>query len=296
MKLMVVDTVGGNRFSDEYQSLLPGIKLRGLELKDDGECHEHGYQVGYLGGCLLPLIEGNHEIVYVRIFDGKGRPVKGSNEWLLDVIESEKPDAVNHSWGQFDGDDRLGDLWGQKAWTKWAERYAAILRDNEITSFSAAGNSDASAPGQPELDEDVDYPWKLIPFINNIIASHQRSGVPSYFSGDGRGVQCAFWADRIFAPLNSGEFVITSGTSFASPKAMAVWSYYVQTYGAWRPFVIDNAAKNDWKGNLPHPKWGYGSLEHTFQKPYQELPIFALPTALNINTEIEVFETLQVKV
>ncbi len=124
MKLMVVDTVGGNRFSDEYQALLPGIKLRGLELRDDGECHEHGYQVGYLGGCLLPLIEGDHEIVYVRIFDGQGNPVKGSNEWLLDVIESEKPDAVNHSWGQFDGDDRLVELWGKKAWTRWAERYA----------------------------------------------------------------------------------------------------------------------------------------------------------------------------
>lgn len=272
MKVMIIDTVGGNRFSSAYKAYFPNINLRGLEMRNMGPCQAHGYQCGYYAGVLLNAIPGKHEIVYVRNFDGRGSWIRGCEQWMLEVIEKEAPDYINRSWGQDDGDDVVSDMVAAGGWRRWVEQFLALQKTHGFVDFAAAGNGDFN-----DLDNDISYPQRLMSGVTNIIASHRQDGVPSTFSGDGPGVQCAMWGEDILLNDN-GSWGIGSGTSFSCPKALGLCAALGLNTADWRKYVVNNTTKPEgWEGKLPHPKWGFGSLEYRYQERLAMLDDHLLP-------------------
>lgn len=266
MKIMVVDTVGGNRFSDTFKAYFPNAHLRGLEMQDDGACHPHGYQCGYYAGVLTALLPEKAEIVFVRIFDGKGLPVKDINQWLIDTIQKEKPDYLSHSWGQADNDSRFGETVGNVMWGNFSEVYKKVCASFGGTSFFAAGNDDRN-----DLDMDIDYPQRLMNQDVAIIGSHNRAGIPSVFSGDGH-VMCSMWGENV-ALLSNDQWHRGSGTSFACPKAAGLAAYLGFDLRTFREYAEICASRpDDYSGLIPNVKWGYGSLEHKYQEYLARLP------------------------
>lgn len=272
MKVMVIDTVGGNRFSSAYKAYFPNINLRGLEMHDMGPCQAHGYQCGYYAGVLLNTIPGKHEIVYVRNFDGDGNWISGCEQWMLEMIEREAPDYITRSWGQDDGDSAFGDKVASSGWKQWVMYFRALQKKHGFVDFGAAGNGDFN-----DLDNDISYPQRLMTDITNVIGSHRKDGIPSTFSGDGVGVQCVLWGEDILLNDN-GKWGIGSGTSFSCPKAAGLCAALGLNSDEWRKYVVNNTTKpEDWKGKLPHPKWGFGSLEYRYQEYLARLDEHLLP-------------------
>lgn len=277
VKVLVIDTVGGDRFSQAFRSYFPGMTLRGLEMNDDGACQPHGYQCGYYAGVLLNHIAGPHEIVFARIFDGNGVWIPESENWMLEVIEREKPDIVTRSWGQDDADSPLWARAGDMYWGRWVREYEHLQKLIGFVDFGAAGNDDHNDP-----DNDTSFPQRIME-VANVIGSHNRQGIPSVFSGDGPAVQCVFWGENI--ALNSnGVWERGSGTSFACPKAAGLCAFLGLNTDNWRDMVKLRATRPDgWTGDLPHVKWGWGSLEHLYQAELQKLPAHLQPPALIVN-------------
>lgn len=264
---MVVDTVGGDRFSKSYKDYFPKASLRGLELRNDGDCHSHGYQCGYYAGVLTALLNEPSEIVFVRIFDGNGAPVPMSNEWVLDVILRERPDYITNSWGQADLDHKWGDIVGETTWKQWVKEYKRICDSIGAVSFFAAGNDDVN-----DSDIDVDFPQRLMPDDVAIIGSHNRAGIPSQFSGDGHGVLFTMWGENV-ALLSNDQWHRGSGTSFSCPKACGLAAYLGLNLSTLKHYAADCASRpDDYQGLIPNVKWGWGSLEHKYQEYLARLP------------------------
>ena len=265
MKVLVIDTVGGDRFSASFQSYFPAMRIRGLEMKDDGACQPHGYQCGYYAGVLLNLRPGPHEIVFARIFDGNGVWIPQSEDWMLEIIEKERPDIVTRSWGQDDADSPFWVRAGDMYWSSWVKKYEALQKSIGFVDFGAAGNDDKNDP-----DNDTSFPQRSMT-VANVIGSHNRAGIPSVWSGDGPAVQCVMWGENI--ALNSnGNWERGSGTSFACPKAAGLCAYLGLSTDNWREMVkVQSVRPIAWDGPVPHVKWGYGSIEHLYQAQLQKL-------------------------
>lgn len=170
--------------------------------------------------------------------------------------------------------------------------------------FGAGGNSDEN-----DRDEDVDYPQRIMPF-SNVIGSHNKRGKPSFFSGDGKKIQCCLVGERVWVH-GPGGWVLVSGTSFSSPKASGVCAYELdvpvlnRSWGAadmdmlsdedltnawrgwvdrfedaigktgkeeaWNNFVLQHAeVPEGWSKGERHDKWGRGSLEEQWQSHVRE--------------------------
>lgn len=271
MKVMIIDTVG-TQFPDYFKAYFPNVKIRGYDLTSQKATHPHGWQCGYYATVLLNLLPGTHEAVYVRIFDAAGRPIPNSNNWMLEVIEHERPDIISNSWGQSDFDARFGDHVANMTWRAWVAKYEQLTAGTG--SFFAAGNSDQNDP-----DPDVDYPGALAK-NSCIIGAHRRNGIPSEFSGDGHQVLCSFWAQNV--QLLSGEgWERGSGTSFACPKAAGLAAYLQLNSADFKAYAIAHASKPDYYvGQLPNVKWGWGSLEHKYQEKLSMLRADLLPPRL----------------
>lgn len=278
MKIMIIDTVGGNRFSDHYREYFPNATIRGIEKKDDGDCHPHGYQCGYYAGVLTALAKEPCELVFIRIFDQRGVPVKDSNEWMLDVIYKERPHYISCSWGQSDADSKWGDRIGSITWGNWTTIFVNIIEEIGATAFFAAGNDDVN-----DSDDDVDYPQRLMSDHVCIIGSHNKSGKPSVFSGDGKEVLVTMWGENVKL-LSDVKWDVGSGTSFSCPKACGLASSLGLTATGFRKFAHEKAMRPlGWTGTLPHPKWGEGSLEYALQNKLLELPADLRPPTTNRN-------------
>ena len=276
MKVMVIDTVGGERFSNRYRAMLPGITLIGHEMEDYGPCQEHGYQCGYYAGVLLTAIPGAHELHFVRCFDDDGRHIPYSESYMLHVIEDVRPDIITRSWGQHDGDIDWANTAARNAWAGWSAKYRELQRRLGFIDFGASGNDDGesshSAADNGDLDNDIAYPQRLMPGVSNVIGSMRRDGVPSRFSGDGIGVQCVMWGENVALLNHDGQWARGSGTSFACPKAAGLCAALraenpAFDHAAWCGYVLKHATQpENWTGWIPHPKWGYGSLEYRYQE------------------------------
>jgi len=280
MKIMVIDTVGGDRFSDGYKKYFPNAILRGIEMKDDGPCHPHGYQCGYYAGVLTGLLSEKCEIVFVRIFDGKSKIIPNAENWVLEVVEKEKPDYISNSWGQTDFDSWIGEVGGQVVWQEWATKYRELTR-GKVVSFFAAGNTDKN-----DKDIDIDFPQRMIPYTACIIGSHNRAGIPSKFSGDGQGVLCTFWGENV-ALLSGDQWHRGSGTSFACPKAAGLCAFLGLTNEKFRTYATLNCSiPDDYQGLIPSVKWGLGSLEHKYQEYLARLPEELQPPFMRSNIKV----------
>jgi hypothetical protein len=267
LKVIVLDSAS-KFIADEYRAMLPqGITVRGYDSTNEERVHPHGYQVGYYATHLLNLVPGEHELVFIRIFDGNARPIAGSNEFALDILEQEcKPNkdgkwpVICNSWGADDGDipgmeRRLGGHW-----ERWARKFQEITKSAAV--FSAAGNDDHN-----DADNDVSYPWRILTGSAIIVGSHDRAGVPSVFSGDGSGVFLSMWGQAIPLLDHQGIWSVGSGTSFAAPKAAGLCAYMGMDGLNFRDYVRSHATKPDrYSGYLPHLKWGWGSMEYRYQE------------------------------
>lgn len=272
MKVLVIDSTGLSDVTPKYRSYFgPNIKLIGHEpSKYYGQVAsgEHGYQCGYYAGVLLNLLEGEHEIHFARIFDQNSEWIEGSEDFILDTVQSANADVINCSWGMDDGDTRRGEEYGQRAWSDWAIKFRQIISEKKAAVFFASGNDDKN-----DVDDDVSFPQRLLPGQVNIVGSHTRSGKPSVFSGDGVGVQLTMWGEDVALLSKEGRWERGSGTSFSSPKAAGLCAYLGLDYFHWRKYVLAHATRPDnFSGFLPHPKWGQGSLEYRYQELLSELP------------------------
>jgi len=272
MQLIIVDS-GDGSCSAEYMAMLPeGITVRGHSLIKEEKQHPHGYQCGYYATHLLHG-RRNLELVFVRIFDGEARPIHNSNEWLLEVLQEEcKPDAsgswpvINMSWGADDQDNSLIDRQLGAYWGRWGMKFASVIGSSSV--FCAAGNDDHN-----DADDDLSYPWRLVPHTCIVTGSHRRDGVPSVFSGDGKGVFLTMWGERLPLLDQLGFWSVGSGTSFASPKAAGLCAYLKLGLLEFKDYVKSHATKPDqYSGYLPHNKWGYGSLEYRYQEASSTMP------------------------
>ena len=272
MKVLVIDSTGLSDCSDRYRKFWrEGITLVGHEPAKSWAkvpSGAHGYQCGYYAGILLNLIEGEHEIHFARIFDQHGGWIKDSENFILDVIHDTKCDIITNSWGQDDGDIDWQEASARRGWASWAARFRMLMNEHKSTVFFASGNDD-----QNDADDDVAFPQRLIPEYVNIIGSHNRSGKPSVFSGDGKGVHVTMWGERVMLLNQDAYWELGSGTSFACPKAAGLCAYLGLDHFSWRKYVLGHSTRPDkWSGFIPHPKWGYGSLEYRYQEVLSELP------------------------
>lgn len=277
MKILITDSTGLSDVSDKYRSFFnSNIKLIGHEPSKSFvglPSGEHGYQCGYYAGALLNLVKGDHEIHFLRIFDSKNNWINGSENFILDVINDVEPDIVSNSWGMDDGDSAWGEKQGRKAWSLWSSQYEKLFREKQFVSFFAAGNDDKN-----DLDEDISFPQRLISDFTCVVGSHNKSGIPSRFSGDGFGVMVSMWGENVSLLNKYGKWERGSGTSFSCPKAAGLCAYLGLDFFTWKNFVLNNAQKpENWVGQLPHPKWGWGSLEYAYQKFLAKLPIVQQP-------------------
>jgi len=270
MKVLVIDTVGNEGFYEGYTKYFPGVKITGHEPKRGlGMPHPHGFQCGYYAGVLLSLLPADQtrELCFARIFDADAMALEGSMDWLLEVIRESRPDVISRSWGLWDSDNPRGDMTGRVAYGAWTEKYRALQPELGFVDFGAAGNSDEN-----DSDVDLDYPQQLMPDVCNIIGSAARGGKPSRFSGDGPGLQCLFWGQDV-PLLTNGFWQRGSGTSFATPKAAGLCAALGLDHARWRALVAAEAARPPtWTGPIPHPKWGWGNMEHAYQTMLARLP------------------------
>ena len=272
MKVIIVDS-GDGSCSDEYMQMLPeGITVRGHSLIKEERQHPHGYQCGYYATHLLHG-RSNIELVFIRIFDQDARPIHNSNEWLLEVLADEcKPDnkgcwpIINMSWGAHDQDNALIDRKLGAYWGRWGMKFSNVIGGSAV--FCAAGNDDRN-----DIDDDLAYPWRLIPHTCLVTGSHRRDGVPSVFSGDGKGVFLTMWGERLPLLDHDGFWAVGSGTSFSSPKAAGLCAYLKLDALGFRDYTRAHATRPDsYDGYMPHNKWGWGSLEYRYQEASSTIP------------------------
>lgn len=272
IRLMVVDSVGGQRFSDRYRNYFARVTLEGYEPDDYGKCSPHGYQVGYWAGALLSLYPGKASITYVRVFDGQSRWIPASSEYVLRMIREKRPTHVTGSWGQWDGDTRMGEFNISSGWRDWSDRYRELQQEIGFITAAAAGNHDRN-----DEDDDVNGPWRLLTDCVTIIGSARRDGVPSVWSGDGH-VDAVAWGEQV-PLLGYNTWGWGSGTSFAAPAALSLcMAEGIFELAAWRSYIAENTTvPRGYRGLIPHRKWGQGNLTHRLMEHRSMLPEQLLP-------------------
>lgn len=274
MKIAIIDTQGPGGITPAYRARLPGVAISGVEPESVAgtPCHAHGAMCGWLAA--LPLVDAAvdcAELVFIRCFDSHARWIAGCDRWLIETLHDLGVDYVSRSWGAWDGDDPILRQLARASFAQFAHDYAPMIGPGGIVDFGAAGNDDAN-----DADEDVAYPQAAMPTCN-VIGAHDRRGVPCRWSGDGRGVLCTMWADRIWSPDASGAWHLWSGTSAATPKACGVAAAHGFDLHAFRRHVETWAERPIGYDALPHPKWGWGSMENAWQALIAKLPASILP-------------------
>lgn len=275
MKILIIDTQG-ELISDAYRAMLPGILLRGIEAPSTRgtPCHPHGSFCGWL--CGIPIIGAgvqDVELIFVRIFDQNANAIEEAHQLILDAIEEEVPDYISCSWGAWDGDNPLTEQTMPELFADLLPEYTRLKEEIGFVDFWAAGNDDAN-----DADNDIDFPQRKIPGAF-IVGAAAKSGVPMVWSGDGYGVSCVMWGDRVYSPDQAGRWTLWSGTSAATPKlcgaaAARIWSASQLNDALVK---LDPTCRPSGQWELPHPKWGFGNAELYWQKFAQLVPPGLLP-------------------
>jgi hypothetical protein len=275
VKIMVIDSQGP-ALGNEYRALLHQVEMRGIEPPElrGKPCHPHGAFCGYLAA--LPLIGAGvkAEIIFLRVFDQDARWA-ATNEFILGAISREEPDYISRSWGAWDGDSMLGRLNAETAFEDFLKPYEQLQKRIGFLDFGAAGNNDEN-----DEDNDVDCPQRLMAGCYIIGACH-RNGIPTKWSGDGAGVMCVMWADRVYSPAQAGRWTLWSGTSAATPKACGAAAAMNFERLSFFDAVqnLPESCRPIGNHKLPHPKFGWGCAEDLWQRYVARLPASVLPPA-----------------
>lgn len=265
MKILIPDTQG-SALSPAYRALLPNIRMRGIDHPDLVSTSPHGAWCGWLAGAPLQARGVDAEIVFLQILGDNGT----APNWvdlLLDTIAREKPDVVSCSWGAWDQDDELVDMWMDFSYRPYVTRLLELKKELGFIIVCAAGNNDSN-----DSDPDTAYPQRLMGDNAWIIGATDVHGVPTPWSADGR-VHAVMVGSKCISPSPDGSWQLWQGTSAACPKfagmiAAMGWSddeiLSALQIGAEHPAAFAE--------RRPHTKWGYGSMELGWQNLVADLP------------------------
>jgi hypothetical protein len=273
MKILIPDTLG-SRISPAYRALLPDITFRGIDHPEVVGDNQHGAWCGWLAGAPLQARGIKAEIVFLQILSTNGT-VRNWADLLLDTIEREQPDVVSCSWGAWDGDDDLSEIFLRASFSRYVDRLLELKAKRNFILVCASGNDD-------NYDEDMDvaYPQKLMPDNAWIIGATDPYGVPMPWSGDGF-VDAVMIGSKCASPGNDGNWELWQGTSAACPKFAGM----VAAMG-WSDEEILSAIQTgaqcpaEWAESRPHTKWGWGSMEFAWQNLVADLPEALKPPLL----------------
>jgi len=261
MKILIPDTQG-SRLSDRYRKLLPNVTFRGIDHADlEGvDVNPHGAWCGWLAGAPLQALGGNHEIVFLQILGPNG-PVENWPDLICETIKAEKPDVVSCSWGAWDQDDKMREIFYVVGYDRYVKNLLKLKAEMGFVLVCASGNDD-------DNDEDIDlvYPQIMMPEQAWIIGATDPYGVPTPWSADGY-VDAMMIGDRCMSPDQDGRWHLWKGTSAACPKFAGM----VAANG-WDDVAIRASLETlaeypaDFEGQRPHAKWGWGSMEWGWQE------------------------------
>lgn len=273
MRILIPDTQG-EEISPEYRALLPGLEIRGRDYPGANAIyHDHGAWCGYLAG--LPLVAAIREgmisdpveLIFVQIFDRFGKMLPDASDWLLMVIDEERPDYISTSSGAWDGDDYFQDQLQRAVWSEFALAYANRIRSYDMLAGFSAGNNDEN-----DVDADTAYPQVLFQDDCLIVGSRNVQGTPSKFSGDGA-VDYMMVGEYVFSPNMKGEWTRWRGTSAACPKLVGLAAAHQLSRSNFNTWANKRTSTPDGTGlSLPHPKWGWGDLEEQWQQLVTAVP------------------------
>lgn len=282
MKILIPDTLG-SRISQKYRDLLPNLTIRGIDHPDIIGDNPHGAWCGWLAGAPLQALGGHHELVFLQMLSSAGT-VENWADLICETIAAEKPDVVSCSWGAWDMDDRLREIFYTVGYDRYLKNLLKLKEELGFVLVGAAGNDD-------DNDEDVDtvFPQRMIPQHMWIVGATDVYGVPLPWSADGF-VHTVMIGSKCMSPGNDGKWDLWQGTSAACPKFAGVvaamgWND-AQITAALREYAEHPA---ELAANRPHTKWGWGSLEHAWQNLVAVLPQkLRPPRAINLlNTAFE---------
>ena len=259
--LVIMDSQGPDGLGADYRAAVPNCAIEGYEpARVAGHpCAPHGSQVAHLAGLIQ--VEPTR-LVFLRIFDGPDAvAIPGGPAWALDQLERldlPRGTVICRSWGAAPGVDFSAAM-GALLYRDFVRRYTTLLDRNGWVDFGAAGNSDNNDPR-----DDIVYPQALMTERSNIIGSSDRAGRPSVFSGDGEGLQCLMWGERIMLRSYRG-WATGSGTSFAAPKAAGACCALGLSDADWKRRIY-HSPPDGWSEDEPwHRKYGWGNREHLWQ-------------------------------
>jgi subtilisin family serine protease len=263
MKILIPDTLGST-ISPAYRALLPSIAFRGIDHPEIVGDHPHGAWCGWLCGAPLQAAGVEDvEIVFLQLLSADGA-APDFQERLLETIEAERPDYISMSWGSWDRQDELTRAFLSMRWSRYAERFAALRADIGFTAFAAAGNDDRNNAGH-----DVAYPQAMQTDDVWVIGSTNARGIPSEFSGDGP-VDAVAIGEQCLSPDQAGAWHLWRGTSAACPKVCGAMAAVGIRHNDMPAVLLE--AEHPGTYTRPHPKWGWGSLEESWQSTVAALP------------------------
>ena len=264
-RIVIIDTVGS------VESLVPAFRAHFPFVSEWA-----GYEADYLAGepchphgamccekALQPLFDvGPVKVYFLRVFDANG-VFSLSDDEILSVLGSWADEDtsriyVNCSWGMY-----VGGRDSNRDWFTQAEKWRDFLRKHTNVVVTWASGND----GDYQPDNDNDMPQSLLTDCSFKIGSMALDGVPSKFSSDstlGRPI-CVYWAEdvKLFNGVK-GTIDIGSGTSFAAPMHTGLMCRLDLDFQQGVEFCRENAIGPVNERTQPHPKFGYGTMQHMY--------------------------------
>jgi len=256
MKILVADSQGA-KLSQAYAKHFGSNLIRGYNHPDAKTHSDHGAWCGW--NACAPLIGTRpFELIFVQLFDGNGF-LPHALDFFLTALEREAPDYVNMSWGAWADDELFRELLNSQFKT-FVTQFKDLQERLQFNAFAAAGNDDDN-----NSRVDTAWPQRYLTEHLNIVGSTNARGFPSRFSGDGHTLLTMVGEYSVSLGMD-GRPYRWAGTSSASPKALGVAAYRKLTFTEFREYVKRNTFyPQEFAASRPHPKWGYGSLEHEWQ-------------------------------
>ena len=187
-------------------------------------CNDHGYMVAQFFAKLTQTLASAIEITFVRIFDSKAA-CKVSYKAVLDYLLAERFSAAICSWGGWDGDSVLGEVFqDMTAKEEVSDRLVAYAKQGGVLYY-ALGNQNNADP-----DRDITE-WALVPCGGIGSGALARDGRMATWSGN-------YAKGKVFNPYTwvnfgvgltcfdlAGNRAVVSGTSFSNPKTAGIGEF-----------------------------------------------------------------------
>lgn len=273
-RIAIVDTVGSvGELVPVFKARFPFVtEWRGHTVKKFLKHPPHPHGAMCCEKALQPLWRCGEDVVvyFLRIFDSNGTFIATDEEILSCLSDWAKEDAsrlyVNNSWGMYvEGQEN------SPAWNRQARLWREFIRSHSnVVVTWAAGNDGDYAP-----DNDNDMPQTLLTDVSFKIGSMNSAGIPSRFSSDSKKGRptCVYMAEnvKLFNGV-TGAVETGSGTSFAAPIHTGFLAARGLDFPQGFEYCRRSARGPDAVRAKPHPKFGFGSMQHEVEPFIAESP------------------------